>query len=84
MYQENTEDFEYYLKTLKEKWKKSILTTEELSEEINLSINTIRKRVKENRNIPRYKKTSEGKGGRFLFPIREVARYLANDLHEIN
>lgn len=56
------------------------LTKDQLAIVLNISKQTIDRRIKENMNIPAYIKTGSGKKSSYLFPIREVSKYLCSTL----
>lgn len=66
---------------LNQKYKKQALDKKELSQELGISVSTINYYLSRGISLPDYKKLGGkivgGNGGRVLFPISEVARYLA-------
>jgi transcriptional antiterminator len=66
---------------LSQKYKKQALDKKELSQELGISVSTVNYYLAKGRSLPNYKKLSGenqgGNGGRILFPISEVAKYLA-------
>ena len=66
---------------LSQKYKKLALNKKELSQELGISVSTINYYLSLGRNLSRYKKldgkNSDGNGGKVLFPVSEVAKYLS-------
>ncbi|MDY0321294.1 MAG: hypothetical protein RBR23_06110 [Arcobacteraceae bacterium] len=56
------------------------LTKSELAKVIKKSEQTIDRRIKEGMNLPNYHRSSEGLKASYIFPIIEVAEYLANNM----
>ena len=72
-------NYELILKDLKKQYKKTALSIKEVAQELGVSINTIRLGIKNGKGIPKYRKVGGGKmRHRVIFPIVEVARFLAN------
>jgi hypothetical protein len=63
---------------LKKKYKRSVITKKELAQELGCTISTIDKNMQnKSKNLPLYKKISDKGNGRVIFPIQEVAIFLA-------
>ncbi len=66
---------------LSQKYKKQTLDKKELSQELGISVSTINYYLSKGRSLPNYKKfggkNQSGNGGRVLFPVSEIAKYLA-------
>ena len=71
--------FDKYIVLLNKKYGYS-LTKQDLSVVLNISIQTIDRRIKENMNIPAYKKSGEGIKASYIFPITEVAKFLCSTI----
>jgi len=72
-------NYDQLVKDLKNKYGKSALTLKELASELGVSINTIRLGIRGGRGIPKYRKIGGGQERQtVIFPIVEVARFLAN------
>lgn len=65
---------------LNDKYKKLALTKKELSQELGISVSSINYYLSKGINLPRYKKFDGkgmgGYGGKVLFPLTEIAKYL--------
>lgn len=68
---------------LHKKYKKNTLSKIELSQEMSCGISTLSKYLAEGRNIPNYIKLGEAKNARVLFPLREVAEFLAQTIKTV-
>jgi predicted DNA-binding transcriptional regulator AlpA len=66
---------------LSQKYKKQALNKKELSQELGISVSSINYYLSIGLNLPRYKKLNSkgmgGNGGKVLFPVSEVAKYLS-------
>lgn len=72
-------NYEVFVKDLKKQYKKTALNIQELADELGVSVNTVRLGIKQGKGMPRYKKIGGGKERqRVIFPIIEVAKFLAN------
>lgn len=60
------------------KFKKLILTKEEVAEILGISQSTLNRRIKEGSELPSYKKI----GGKYFFPIEAIALYECNLTYE--
>lgn len=56
------------------------ITKSELAEIINVSEQTIDRRIKESINIPNYNRTGKGSKASYIFPVIDVAEYLVNTI----
>lgn len=66
-------------KDLKSKYKKQVLSIQEVAKEIGISTSSLRNGIKLGQNIPSYRKVGHGTERiKVIFPIHEVAKYLAN------
>jgi predicted DNA-binding transcriptional regulator AlpA len=54
------------------------LTKSELAQLLKKSEQTIDRRIKEGLNLPNYHRSGDGAKASYIFPIVEVAEYLAN------
>ena len=72
-------NYDQLVKDLKKQYGKSALNLKELASELGVSINTIRLGIRKGRGIPKYRKVGAGQQRQtVMFPILEVARFLAN------
>ena len=66
---------------LSQKYRKQALNKKELSQELGISVSSINYYLSIGINLPEYKKLNSrnigGNGGKVLFPVSEVAKYLA-------
>ena len=63
---------------LMNRYNKSVLSKEELSREIGISVKTINNYITKGYGIPQYKKIGNTRNSRVLFPIIYVSEYLSN------
>ncbi len=64
--------------TLMSKYNKSAISKQELADELGISIHTINYYITKGINLPNYKKLQgSGNGGKVMFPLNEVAKYLS-------
>lgn len=68
-------DFDKYIILLNKRYGYG-LTKDDLATVLKVSTQTIDRRIKENRNIPAYKKSGDGTKASYIFTIVEVAKYL--------
>ncbi len=74
------ETYSEYLTIIKVKHPgKIVLTRKETAEMLQIGLSTLDLRIKEAKDLPKYKKC----GGRVFFPIVEIAKYLAADLIQV-
>lgn len=66
--------------TLKDRYNKSTLTKKELANELNLSVQTIDRRIKEGLGIPNYIRSGKGIKSSYIFPIHEVCKFLESTI----
>ncbi len=67
------------LKELKATYKKQALSIQETADVIGVNISTLRQGIKQGKNVPDYRCMGGGeKRKRVIFPIYEVAKFLAN------
>jgi len=67
------------LEDLKKRYKKQTLSVIETAKEIGVSSTTLRQGIKNGVGTPAYRKIGMGmKRNKFVFPLNEVAKYLAN------
>ena len=62
------------------KYNKATLTKQELASELNLSVQTIDRRIREGMGIPNYIRSGRGKRASYIFPIHEVAEFLCQTI----
>jgi len=62
---------------LRKKYNKSVISKQELASEIDISISTLNNYMSKGYGIPRYKKIGGAKNAKVVFPILEVANFLA-------
>lgn len=75
-----TLEIEQIYDELSERYKKATLTKKELANEINLSTYSIDKYMAKGYGLPNYKKLGNAKNGSVIFPIIEVAKFLATTI----
>jgi len=67
------------LSNLRSKYKKQALTPQETATELSISSASLRRGVREGKNIPEYRNVGTGEIRRkIVFPIHSVAKFLAN------
>jgi len=64
--------------SLQEKYKKSGISKPELAHELNLGLSTISKMMADGMGLPNYKKLGHAKNSRVIFPLINVAEFLAD------
>ena len=65
--------------SLKIKYNKSALSKRELADELGCAQSTINYYISKGINLPNYKKLQGcGNGGKVIFPLHEIATFLAN------
>lgn len=64
--------------SLVSKYNKQALNKKELAQELGYSVFAIDRKISDGRDLPAYKKTGESKNASVIFPLFEVARYLAS------
>lgn len=62
---------------LDKKYKRFTLTKKELSFELNISMQTIDRRIKEGSGIPNYIRSGNGTKSSYIFPIHEVSKFIS-------
>ena len=71
-------DYELFVKDLKQTYKKSTLTIKELANELGQSTATIRRGINSGKGIPKYRRVGGGEMRKIIvFPILDVARFLS-------
>ncbi len=70
-------NYEEELKALTKSYSKRVLSIQDLSKVFGVSEVTIRRGIELGKNIPPFKKFGGGDRPRVMFPITEVARFLA-------
>ncbi|WP_152183446.1 helix-turn-helix transcriptional regulator [Sulfurimonas indica] len=63
--------------SLYEKYGKVALSKQELAQELGMGLSTVSKLMAEGYGLPNYIKVGNSKNSRVLFPIDEVAKFLA-------
>ena len=63
---------------LMNRYKKSVLNKQELSNEIGISVGSINNYITKGYGIPQYKKIGGSRNSRVVFPIIYVSEYLSN------
>lgn len=61
---------------LQSRYMKATIVKKELAYELNVSEQTIDRRIKEGIGIPNYIRSGNGSKATYLFPITEVAKFL--------
>jgi len=71
-------DYEQFVRDLKQTYKKSTLTISELANELGQSIATIRRGIKNGKGVPKYRRVGGGVTRQaVVFPIINVAKFLS-------
>lgn len=70
-------------KYLTKKYNKSGLTRKDLADELTCSLSTVDRLLKNGLGLPSYIRIGMGKRARIIFPIREVASFLENQLIDV-
>ena len=70
--------YEAILKGLKSRHDKETLTLAECAKELSVSKHTLYANTSSGKNLPNYVKFGNAKNGRIIFPIIEVAKFIAN------
>ena len=65
---------------LKERYKKSVLTKQELAHELSISVGSINNYICSGKPLPSYKKLGGAKNGKVVFPLLEVASFISSEL----
>jgi len=65
-------------KDLTNRYRRSVLSKQELAKEMGIGLSTLNKYMSQNLGIPPYKKVGTTKNSRILFPIPAVAEFLAD------
>lgn len=60
------------------RYNKSALSKKELAEELGLGLSTVSLRIKEGYGLPNYIKNGDKSASRIIFPLHDVAEFLAN------
>ncbi len=68
------------VKLLHDKYGKMVLTKAETAKELGFGISTLTKRMSQGLNVPNYIKMDGATNATVLFPILEVAKYLARTI----
>ncbi len=67
------------ISSLKKRYKKHTLTIDETAHELSISLSSMRKAVKEGKNIPQYIQVGTGTQRKTIaFPINCIAKFLSN------
>jgi len=77
------ENIKFYYNYLYNKYKKMTLTKSELAKELSRSVSSINLSIVKNLDLPKYIKLetkNNGKNGKVVFPILEVAKFLSRNL----
>ena len=77
------EDIKFYYNYLYNKYKKMTLTKDELARELSRSQASINIAIIKNLDLPKYLKfetKNRGKNAKVMFPILEIAKFLARNL----
>ena len=72
-----TDNTRYYVKSLEQKYKKPQLSRKELVEVLDISLTSLDSLISKNQLPIRYKRIGKSQKARYIFPIIEVANYLA-------
>ena len=66
------------LERLETKYKKAVMTKAEVAHELGIGLSTISKLMSEGAPLPIYHKVGMTKNSRVIFPLVDVASFLAN------
>ena len=66
------------LQSLQEKYNKVALSKQELAHELGLGLSTVSKFMSDGIGLPNYKKIGTAKNSRVIFPLINVAEFLAD------
>lgn len=69
---------------LRNRYKKSVISKKELSEELDVSTSTLNNYMAKGYGIPRYRKIGDAKNAKVVFPIFEVAKFLSKTVEVDN
>ncbi len=69
---------------LRERYQKSSLSKKDTANELNMSISTLNNYLAKGYGIPRYRKIGDAKNAKVIFPIAEVAKFLADTVEVDN
>ncbi len=67
-------------KDLTSRYRKSVLSKQELAKEMGIGLSTLNKYLGQGLGIPTYKKVGVAKNSRVLFPIPAVADFLSDTI----
>lgn len=73
----NNQSYKTTLDALQHKYGKLALSKRELAQELGMGLSTVSKMMAEGMGIPNYKKLGTTKNARVVFPLTEVADFLA-------
>ena len=65
---------------LMQRYKKSVLTKQELANELSISVGSINNYICSGKKLPHYLKLGGAKNGRVVFPLRTIASFISNEL----
>jgi predicted DNA-binding transcriptional regulator AlpA len=77
---DKTTDEEKLYKYLLNKYKKMVISKQELGDELGVGKSTIDLYISKNEGIPPYKKLGKAKNAKVVFNILEVAKFLNNTI----
>ncbi len=66
--------------SLRDTYKKLGLSKQELANELGMGLSTVSKMMADGIGIPRYRKIGSAKNSRVIFPIVDVAEFLADTI----
>ena len=78
------EQFNLYFESLKSEYKTLMLSKKELSKVLGISESTINLYLSKSVNLPDYKKMTDGKNSRVMFPLTNVAKYLTENIIKVS
>ncbi len=73
-------DYKSIENQLHQQYKKMVLSKKELAECLGLGVSTVSKLKSQGYGLPNYKKLGNSRNARVVFPISEVARFLADTM----
>ena len=66
--------------SLQEKYGKLVLSKQELAMELDVGLSTVSKMMSDGMGLPNYRKVGVAKNSRVVFPIVDVAEFLADTI----
>jgi len=76
----NNQSYNMIFGALQQKYNKLALSKSELAQELGMGLSTVSKMMAEGMGLPNYKKVGNAKNSRVLFPLADVAEFLADTI----